>query len=72
LPLAAIYKSLHSQLSIFNFQFARVLLAELRLLLSDIRWWWYAVMAALIIAGLLAPVDVARPDRQTMHNNMNA
>jgi hypothetical protein len=43
-----------------RWSFGRVLLAELRLLLSDIRWWWYTVMAALIVAGLLAPVDAAR------------
>jgi hypothetical protein len=40
--------------------FGRVLLAEVRLLLGDLRWWWYGVLAALILAGLFVPTDVAR------------
>ena len=43
-----------------RWSFGRVLLAELRLLLSGVRWWWYGVMAALMLAGLLTPIDVAR------------
>jgi hypothetical protein len=43
-----------------RWSFGRVLLAELRLLLSDVRWWWYGVLAALILAGLFAPNDLAR------------
>jgi hypothetical protein len=49
-----------AQFSIFNSQFAWVLLAEVRLLLSDLRWWWYGVLAAFILAGLFVPTDVAR------------
>jgi hypothetical protein len=44
-----------------RWSFGRVLLAELRLLLSDVRWWWYGVLAALMLAGLFAPIDLARP-----------
>jgi hypothetical protein len=43
-----------------RWSFGRVLLAELRLLLSDVRWWWYAVLAALMLAGLFAPIDLSR------------
>jgi hypothetical protein len=49
-----------AHVSRFTFQFARVLREELRLLLSDVRWWWYAVLTALMLAGLFAPIDVAR------------
>jgi hypothetical protein len=40
--------------------FGRMLLAELRLMLKGLPWWWYIVAVGLSIACLLAPVDVAR------------
>jgi hypothetical protein len=43
-----------------RWSFGRVLLAELRLLLTDARWWWYGVLATLMLAGLFAPIDLAR------------
>jgi len=38
----------------------RILLAELRLLLKGVRWWWFVVFAGLNVAGLLLPVESAR------------
>jgi hypothetical protein len=38
----------------------RIFLAELRLLLKGIRWWWYFVFACLTVAGLLLPTEYAR------------
>jgi len=38
----------------------RILLAELRLLLKGIRWWWFIVFAGLNVAGLLSPTEPAR------------
>lgn len=42
------------------FRFAGVLAAELRLALKGQPWWWYAVAAGLVIAGLTAPVNGVR------------
>jgi hypothetical protein len=39
---------------------ARLLYAELRLLLKGIRWWWLVVLARLNVAGLLLPTPSAR------------
>jgi len=39
---------------------ARILLAELRLLLKGVRWWWFIVFAGLNVAGLLLPTESAR------------
>jgi hypothetical protein len=38
----------------------RILLAELRLLLKGIRWWWLLITIGLNVAGLLMPTEVAR------------
>jgi hypothetical protein len=38
----------------------RIFLAELRLLLKGIRWWWFIIFAGLIVAGLLLPTEAAR------------
>jgi len=38
----------------------RVLLAELRLLFKGIGWWWFFILAGLIVAGILLPVEKAR------------
>jgi hypothetical protein len=38
----------------------RILLAELRLLLKGIRWWWFVILGALNAAGLLLPTESAR------------
>ncbi len=40
--------------------FGRLILAELRLALQGLPWWWYAVAAGLLIAQLFAPLEVAR------------
>lgn len=40
--------------------FARLVAAELRLMLKGKRWWWYAVAAGLFIACLALPPDAAR------------
>jgi hypothetical protein len=36
-----------------RFRFGRLLLAELRLMLKGVRWWWFAVAATLILANLV-------------------
>lgn len=38
-------------------RFGQLWLAELRLLLYGQRWWWYAVLASLWLAGLVSPVQ---------------
>jgi hypothetical protein len=38
----------------------RILLAELRLLIKGIRWWWFIVFAGLDVAGMLLPTEFAR------------
>ena len=38
----------------------RVLMAELRLMIGDCRWWWYVVIAGLNIAGLVVPGATVR------------
>lgn len=43
-----------------HFSFLRLLSAELRMMLRGLHWWWYLVAVALIIAGLLIPIDMAR------------
>jgi len=42
------------------FRFPGVLAAELRLALKGQPWWWYAVSAGLIVAGLAAPPNGVR------------
>ncbi len=43
-----------------QFRFARVLVAELKLMLKGQYWWWYLGAVGLIIAGLVNPVEVTR------------
>jgi ABC-type transport system involved in multi-copper enzyme maturation permease subunit len=43
-----------------RFSFGRLLLAELRLMRTSLRWWWFLIAAGLILGGLLAPTNVAR------------
>ncbi len=43
-----------------RFSFFNVLLAEIKLLLKGQRWWWYAVMAGIIIACLVNPSTAVR------------
>jgi hypothetical protein len=50
-PLGAAYR---------RFSFGRVLLAELLLIRRGLRWWWFPIAAALIVAGFLAPADIVR------------
>jgi hypothetical protein len=38
-----------------------VLLAELRLLVKGVRWWWFIAVAGLNVAGLLLPAESTRP-----------
>ena len=40
--------------------FGRLVLAELRLTVKGMRWWWYAVAAGLLIAQFAAPLDASR------------
>jgi len=40
--------------------FGRVLLAEIRLMLKELPWWWYLVSAGLIVAGFGAADEQAR------------
>lgn len=42
-----------------EFHPVRIFLAETRLLMKGIRWWWYILFAGLNIAGLLLPTDSA-------------
>ncbi len=40
--------------------FGRIYIAELRLALKGLRWWWYAIAAGLLIAQFAAPLEIAR------------
>ena len=40
--------------------FGRLVLAELRLAVKGMRWWWYAVAAGLLVAQFAAPLDASR------------
>ncbi|NOH03380.1 MAG: hypothetical protein HND47_16160 [Chloroflexi bacterium] len=40
--------------------FVRIFLAELRLMLKGLRWWWYLIALGLMIAGLFTPTDISR------------
>lgn len=40
--------------------FGRIFLAELRLALKGLRWWWYAVAVGLLIAQFASPLAVSR------------
>jgi hypothetical protein len=40
--------------------FGRIYLAELRLALQGLRWWWYAVAAGLLIGQFAAPLKASR------------
>jgi hypothetical protein len=44
----------------FHYRFGAVLLAELRLLLKGLRWWWYAIALLLVAACVFAPLDAVR------------
>jgi len=55
LQAAALTAAVHAP-----FAFGRVLLAELRLSLKGLRWWWFVTAAALFAAGLLVPAGPAR------------
>ncbi|HET7377440.1 MAG TPA: ABC transporter permease, partial [Anaerolineae bacterium] len=41
-------------------RFGSLLLAELRLMLKGIRWWWLIIALGLIVASLLTPAGIAR------------
>ena len=43
-----------------RFSFFNVLMAEIKLLLKGQRWWWFAVMAGIIIACLVVPSAAVR------------
>jgi ABC-type transport system involved in multi-copper enzyme maturation permease subunit len=43
-----------------RFSFFNVLMAELKLLLKGQRWWWYVIMAGIIIACLVNPSAAVR------------
>lgn len=40
--------------------FGRLFLAELRLALKGVRWWWFVVAGGLLVAEILVPLDAAR------------
>jgi hypothetical protein len=40
--------------------FGRIFVAELRLALQGLRWWWYAVAAGLLIAQFASPLEISR------------
>jgi hypothetical protein len=40
--------------------FGRLVLAELRLALQGLHWWWYAIAGGLLIAQFFAPLEIAR------------
>jgi ABC-type transport system involved in multi-copper enzyme maturation permease subunit len=44
-----------------RFSFGRLLLAELRLMRTSLRWWWFVIAAGAIVGGLLVPTHVAQP-----------
>lgn len=48
-----------SRANIFGL-FGRTLLAELRIMLKGVRWWWYAVALGLIVAALFSPLEISR------------
>ncbi|MGE5138055.1 MAG: hypothetical protein ACM3JD_01225, partial [Rudaea sp.] len=41
-------------------RFGSLVVAELRLMLKGIGWWWLALAVALIVAGAVVPLDMAR------------
>src|SRR5688500_7970924 len=43
-----------------RFSFFNVLMAELKLLLKGQCWWWYVVMAGIVIACLITPSSIVR------------
>jgi ABC-type transport system involved in multi-copper enzyme maturation permease subunit len=43
-----------------HFRFGTLLLAEMRMLLRGLRWWWYVIAFGLIGASLLAPLHIVR------------
>jgi hypothetical protein len=43
-----------------HFSFFNVFMAEIKLLLKGQRWWWYGVMAGIIIACLVVPPTAVR------------
>lgn len=43
-----------------RFSFFNVLMAEIKLLLKGQRWWWYVIMAGIIIACLVNPATAVR------------
>jgi hypothetical protein len=45
---------------VHGFGFTRILVAELRLALQGMRWWWHAVAAGLLIAQLASPLEISR------------
>ena len=40
--------------------FGRIYIAELRLALKGLRWWWYVIAAGLLIAQFAAPLEIVR------------
>jgi hypothetical protein len=43
-----------------NGNFGRLFIAELRLALQGVRWWWFVVAAGILVAEFLVPLDAAR------------
>lgn len=40
--------------------FGRIFVAELRLALKGLRWWWYAVALGLLVAQFASPLEISR------------
>lgn len=43
-----------------RFNFIPMFVAELRLMLKGLRWWWYGAALGFMVAGLLAPLQAVR------------
>lgn len=59
IPLAAMHLTPISEQE-RSAAFIKITIAELRLALQGLRWWWYLVAAGLLIAQLGAPLEISR------------
>jgi hypothetical protein len=59
-PTAALVRLTPLPAKARHFRFGYLVISELRLMLKGRRWWWYAVMAGLIVASAAVPDPSAR------------
>jgi ABC-type transport system involved in multi-copper enzyme maturation permease subunit len=59
-PVSPVQLVTLSALVLGRFSFAQLLLAELRLMRTSLRWWWFLIATGVIVGGVLAPTDVAQ------------